>query len=89
MSLVIPGPVGFRRDVRVTIQQIGSLADHRRGGITRTGRRWIRAGEGPVETTAATDGKLERSDDRSNVARYDPSRPENGRAPWAPRVAGL
>ena len=88
----IPDPVYFQRDVRVTMQQIGYLADHSRGGIARTGRRLIRAGEGDVPMDIRTDGKFERSDDWSSVAYFYLDRPENGLpalAPVAQRVAGL
>jgi hypothetical protein len=88
----IPDPVWFRQDVRVTIQQIGYLADHSRGGLIRTGRRLIRAGEGDVPMDVATDGKFERSDDWSSCAYFYLDRPENGLprlAPVAERIAGL
>jgi hypothetical protein len=89
----VPDPVFFRRDVRVTMQQIGYLADHSRGGIARTGRRLIRAGvEGEQEMDVRTDGKFERSDDWSSTAYFYLDRPENGLpalAPVAARVAGL
>jgi len=88
----IPDPVYFQRDVRVTMQQIGYLADHSRGGIARTGRRLIRAGEGDVPMDLRADGKFERSDDWSSVAYFYLDRPENGLpalAPVAQRVAGL
>jgi hypothetical protein len=88
----IPDPVYFRRDIRVTMQQIGYLADHSRGGIIRTGQRLIRAGEGNAEMNVATDGKFERSDDWSSCAYFYLDRPENGLPPLAPvaeRIAGL
>jgi len=88
----IPDPIWFRQDLRVTIQQIGYLADHSRGGIIRTGRRLIRTGEGEVPKDVATDGKFERSDDWSSCAYFYLDRPENGLpklAPVAERIAGL
>jgi hypothetical protein len=88
----IPDPVYFRRDIRVTMQQIGYLADHSRGAIVRTGQRLIRAGEGNAEMNVATDGKFERSDDWSSCAYFYLDRPENGLPPLAPvaeRIAGL
>ena len=88
----VPDPVWFHRDVRVTMQQIGYLADHSRGGIVRTGRRLIRAGEGEVEMDSKADGKFERSDDWSSCAYFYLDRPENGLpalAPVSERVAGL
>ncbi len=88
----IPDPVYFRRDIRVTVQQIGYLADHSRGGIARTGRRLIRAGEGDLPMDIRTDGKFERSDDWSSCVYFYLDRPVNGLPPLAPareRTAGL
>jgi hypothetical protein len=70
-------PVYFRRDVRVTMQQIGYLADHSRGGFYRTGRRLRRAGEGQAEMDLAQNGKFERADDWSSCAYFYLDRPEN------------
>ncbi len=70
-------PVYFRRDVRVTMQQIGYLADHSRGGFYRTGRRLYRAGPGEVLMDLTKDGKFERSDDWSSCAYFYLDRPEN------------
>jgi hypothetical protein len=70
-------PVFFQRDVRVTIQQIGYLADHSRGGFFRTGKRLLRAGPGEVEMDLTKDGKFERSDDWSSTAYFYLDRPEN------------
>ena len=88
----IPDPVYFQRDVRVTMQQIGYLADHSRGGLVRTGRRLTRAGAGDVEMDLTADGKFERSDDWSSCAYFYLDRPENGLpalAPVSDRIAGL
>lgn len=88
----IPDPVYFRRDIRVTMQQIGYLADHTRGPITRTGRRLLRTAEEPVEMDTSQDGRFERSDDWSSTAYFYLDRPKNG-LPQLPsvsqRVAGL
>jgi Protein of unknown function (DUF2961) len=70
-------PVYFRRDVRVTMQQIGYLADHSRGGFYRTGRQLYRAGPGKVLMDLTKDGKFERSDDWSSCAYFYLDRPEN------------
>ncbi|HEX7177049.1 MAG TPA: glycoside hydrolase family 172 protein [Pyrinomonadaceae bacterium] len=70
-------PVYFRRDVRVTMQQIGYLADHSRGGLARTARRLYRAGPGLVEKDIKEDGKFERTDDWSSCAYFYLDRPEN------------
>ena len=84
--------MNFQREVRVTMQQIGYLADHSRGPIVRTGRKLVRTGPGTVELDTSTDGRFERSDDWSAVAYFYLDRPENGLpalAPVAQRVAGL
>jgi hypothetical protein len=70
-------PIYFRRDVRVTMQQIGYVADHSRGGFVRTGRRIYRAGPGLVEKDLKEDGKFERQDDWSSCAYFYLNRPEN------------
>ncbi|HEV3467706.1 MAG TPA: glycoside hydrolase family 172 protein [Pyrinomonadaceae bacterium] len=73
----VPDPVYFSRDIRVTMQQIGYLADHSRGGFYRTGKRLLRAGPGEVEMDLTKDGKFERSDDWSSCAYFYLDRPEN------------
>ncbi|HEV2859762.1 MAG TPA: glycoside hydrolase family 172 protein [Pyrinomonadaceae bacterium] len=73
----VPDPVYFYRDVRVTMQQIGYLADHSRGGLVREGRKLYRAGPGLVEKDIRTDGKFERADDWSSCAYFYLDRPEN------------
>ena len=73
----ITDPVYFNRDVRVTIQQIGYLADHSRGGFYRTGRQLYRAGPGKVLMDLTKDGKFERADDWSSCAYFYLDRPEN------------
>ena len=88
----VPDPVYFRRDVRVTMQQIGYLADHSRGALVREGRKIYRAGPGLVENDIKTDGKFERADDWSSCAYFYLDRPENDLPPLAPvaqRVEGL
>jgi hypothetical protein len=88
----VPDPVWFRRDVRVTIQQIGYLTDYSRGAVTRQGTVLYRAGPGRVPLDTRTDGKFERADDWSAVAYFYLDRPENGLPPLAPvaeRVAGV
>jgi hypothetical protein len=88
----IPDPVYFRRDIRVTMQQIGYLADHSRGPFVRLGTRLIQTGEGTVEKDITKDGKFERSDDWSSCAYFYLDRPENGLPPLAPvasRIAGM
>ena len=88
----VPDPVYFRRDVRVTMQQIGYLADHSRGVLVREGRRLYRTGPGLVELDITKDGRFERADDWSSCAYFYLDRPENDLPPLAPaaqRIAGL
>jgi hypothetical protein len=88
----IPDPVYFRRDVRVTMQQIGYLGDHSRGTLVREGRRLYRAGAGAVALDITRDGKFERTDDWSSCAYFYLDRPDNSLpllAPVAQRTAGL
>jgi len=88
----IPDPVYFRRDVRVTMQQIGYLADHSRGALVREGRRLYRAGPGLVEMDITQDGKFERTDDWSSCAYFYLDRPANDLPPLAAaeqRLAGI
>lgn len=73
----IPDPVYFRQDVRVTMQQIGYLADHSRGALVREGRKLIRTGAGQVEKDMREDGKFERVDDWSSCAYFYFDKPEN------------
>lgn len=83
----IPDPIYFYKDIRVTIQQIGYLADHSRGGIVRTGRRLYRAGPGLVEMDVTKDGKFERSDDWSSCAYFYLDSPESKLPPLVPVAA--
>ncbi|HYO63541.1 MAG TPA: glycoside hydrolase family 172 protein [Pyrinomonadaceae bacterium] len=88
----IPDPVYFRRDLRVTMQQIGYLADHSRGALVREGRRLFRAGPGRVEFDITRDGKFERYDDWSSCAYFYLDSPTNNLPPLPPvaqRIAGL
>ncbi|HZI17279.1 MAG TPA: glycoside hydrolase family 172 protein [Pyrinomonadaceae bacterium] len=88
----LPDPVYFRRDLRVTMQQIGYLADHSRGALVREGRTLYRAGPGRVEFDITKDGKFERADDWSSCAYFYLDRPENNLPPLAPaaqRFGGL
>jgi len=88
----IPDPVYFYRDIRVTIQQIGYLADHSRGPITRTGRRLYRAGPGRVEMETSRDGRFERTDDYSSCTYFYLDRPANNLPlldAVSARIAGL
>lgn len=88
----LPDPVYFRRDVRVTMQQIGYLADHSRGALVREGRRLYRTAPGLEEMDITQDGRFERTDDWSSCAYFYLERPENNLPPLTPaaeRLAGL
>lgn len=88
----VPDPVVFYRDVRITIQQIGYLADDTRAPLVQAGRRLVRAGPGQVEMDISLDGKFERQDDWSSCAYFYLDRPENGLPPMDPvgkRTEGL
>jgi hypothetical protein len=76
----------------VTIQQIGYLAEHSRGDITRNHRRLYRAGPGLVEMDTSKEGKFEREDDYSSCAYFYLDKPLNNLPPLDPvskRVEGL
>jgi hypothetical protein len=88
----VPDPIYFRTDVRVTIQQIGYLAEHSRAPVVRAGRRLYRAGPGRVEMDLSKDGKFERADDWSSCTYFYLNRSDSplpALAPVAERVAGL
>jgi hypothetical protein len=77
----IPDPVYFQKDVRVTMQQIGYLADHSRGAIIREKRKLYNAAPGLTEKDVTRDGKFERSDDWSSCAYFYLDKPENNLPP--------
>jgi hypothetical protein len=88
----IPDPVYFYKDVRVTMQQIGYLADHSRPPLVAAHRELFRAGPGLEPMDTRKDGKFERADDWSSCVYFYLDRPENGLPPLddvGKRVAGL
>jgi hypothetical protein len=88
----IPDPIYFYRDIRVTIQQIGYLAEHSRPPLMQAGTRLYRAGPGLVEMDMSKDGKFEREDDWSSCTYFYLNRAENGLPPLDPvskRTEGL
>jgi hypothetical protein len=88
----IPDPIFFQRDVRVTMQQIGYLAEHSRGAVVKSGKKLYRAGPGLVEMDLSKDGKFERSDDWSSCVYFyfdKPGSPLPPIAPVAKRVEGI
>lgn len=88
----VPDPVWFRKEARVTIQQIGYLGNSEIGDVYHAKQTLYKAGPGLVETDRLTEGLFERQDDWSSVAYFYLDRPENG-LPALPavasRVAGL
>lgn len=88
----IPDPIFFYKDVRVTMQQIGYLAQHSRKAIVENNRRLIRAAPGSVEMDTSKDGKFERTDDWSSCAYFYLDKPTNdlpALEPVAKRTEGL
>jgi hypothetical protein len=88
----IPDPVWFRKDVRVTIQQIGYMGKGEMGEMYHAKKPIYKAGAGRVESDKLTEGLFEREDDWSSVAYFYLDRPENGlpKLPAAEsRYAGL
>ncbi len=91
----VPDPVYFRRDIRVTLQQIGFIWSNDGRPEKPLTPPIYRAGPGLEEldlTRLKQANLFERSDDFSSVAYFYLDRPVNGLAPLAPvaqRVAGL
>lgn len=85
-------PIYFYRDIRVTMQQIGYLAEHSRPPIIENKRTLYRAGPGLVPMDLTKDGKFERSDDWSSCVYFYLDKPTNDLPPIDPvekRTAGL
>lgn len=86
----IPDPVYFQKEVRVTIQQIGSLYSVGRAKFRENNRRLYRTGPGLVEMVE--DGLFERDDDYSSCAYFYLDKPDNDLPPLASvnkRIEGL
>ena len=90
--LHIPDPVWFRKDCRVTMQQIGNCNADIICQMHGAGLQ-LYYGDEPVDMTRASGyGLFERQDDWSSCAWFYLDRPENGLpalAPVAERIAGL
>jgi hypothetical protein len=85
-------PIYFYRDIRITMQQIGYLAEHSRPPIIENKRTLYRAGPGLVPMDLTKDGKFERSDDWSSCVYFYLDKPVNDLPPIDPvekRTAGL
>jgi hypothetical protein len=89
----VPDPVYFRREARVTIQQIGYYGTSEMGPMQVSGERFVLAGPGQAPLDLSKPGQLfERQDDWSAVAYFYLDRPENGLPaipPVAERTAGI
>jgi hypothetical protein len=87
-----PDPIYFRKDVRVTIQQMGYMGLNEAGVIYSTGEKVYNAGPGLVERKLLSTGLFERRDDWSSCSYFYLDRPENNLpllAPVEQRVKGL
>ena len=86
----IPDPVYFRRDIRVTAQQIGLI--EKDDPLYKKGIPIYRAGQGLVERETGSFGLFERQDDWSAVAYFYVDKPEDELPPIQPanqRMQGL
>jgi len=96
--LHVPDPVYFRREIRVTIHQIGAWSPEAKPLLQESGRAIYKAGPGLVEADLSpsgdspTYGLFERQDDWSSCAYFYLDRPVNNLptlAKVAQRVVGL
>jgi hypothetical protein len=86
----IPDPVNFRRDIRVTVQQIGMVEED--DPLYKKGIPIYRAGSGLFERETGSFGFFERQDDWSAVAYFYLDKPEDALPPIQPsneRMQGL
>ncbi|HEX8567549.1 MAG TPA: glycoside hydrolase family 172 protein [Pyrinomonadaceae bacterium] len=88
----VTDPIYFYRDIRITMQQIGYLAEHSRPPLVENKRTLYRAGAGRVTMDMTKDGKFERSDDWSSTVYFYLDKPTNNLPPIdsvEKRTAGL
>jgi hypothetical protein len=88
----VTDPIYFYRDIRITMQQIGYLAEHSRPPLIENKRTLYRAGAGRVPMDMTKDGKFERSDDWSSTVYFYLDKPTNNLPPIdsvEKRTAGL
>ncbi|HEX8398607.1 MAG TPA: glycoside hydrolase family 172 protein [Pyrinomonadaceae bacterium] len=88
----VTDPIYFYRDIRITMQQIGYLAEHSRPPLVENKRTLYRAGAGRVPMDMTKDGKFERSDDWSSTVYFYLDKPTNNLPPIdsvEKRTAGL
>jgi len=85
-------PIYFYREARITMQQIGYLAQHSRPPLVYNNRKLIETGSGQKPKDLTSDGKFERSDDWSSCVYFYLDKPTNDLPPIdgvEKRVAGL
>lgn len=90
--LHVPDPVYFRREARVTIQQIGWRGADAVGAMRKTGQTIYKAGPGLVVKPEWEENLFERRDDWAATAYFYLDRAENGLprlAPASERAAGF
>jgi len=88
----IPDPIYFYRNLRVTIQQIGSVTPSSRTPAVQALGQLYRAGPGLIKADLSQSGMFEREDDWSSCTYFYLDRPENNLPPLDPvskRIAGL
>ncbi|HEX8197951.1 MAG TPA: glycoside hydrolase family 172 protein [Pyrinomonadaceae bacterium] len=88
----VTDPIYFYRDIRITMQQIGYLAEHSRPPLIENKSTLYRAGPGRVPMDMTKDGKFERSDDWSSTVYFYLDKPTNNLPPIdsvEKRTAGL
>jgi len=88
----IPDPIFFYKDIRVTIQQIGSATPTSRVPSVQASGHLYRTGPGLVVADLAQNGMFERKDDWSSCTYFYLDRPEDGLPPLdsvGKRTAGL
>jgi hypothetical protein len=88
----VTDPIYFYRDIRITMQQIGYLAEHSRPPLIENKRTLYRTGAGRVPMDMTKDGKFERSDDWSSTVYFYLDKPTNNLPPIdsvEKRTAGL
>ena len=73
----LPDPIYFRKEARVTIQQIGYRGADEIAKLHKTGQPVYRAGPGRVEMGAWEEGIFEREDDWSSCAYFYYDRPSS------------
>lgn len=88
----VPDPVYFRKEARVTIQQMGYLGANDMGIVYNSGEKVYTAGPGLVERKVLSGGLFERRDDWSACAYFYLDRAESNLPPLAAaeeRMKGL